>query len=946
MVYRTPGARHFGGGPNGNFAGIARLGNLGVGQQALPSGLVVDYGAFSNGSGLTIHLGDDRKGRFDDSYIHELAHYLMGGNHPYTDCENPPYYCDNVDDNGRSGYWGIFGGSQATNSVNAYEQELLGWITPTELTSTTTFTLSDFVTTGASYKYTISPTEFYYFENRQKVQSTTGIDDTYDQPNWNDNDKGLFVLHVKENSSGNYLYWSDNSLESIVSDGNWDWEIDGWSVACGSDPATDLEPVFEKSTPNQFGESFKDPLLSVTKPTGGASYKQSLFIKPKNTAICTRYYLGFDSDDKSGFTETERSLITPYTNPAFLSRSKSQVGIGLKVTGKTGNTLSFKFYDDTFDPYTITENTTWDGQIFLDQNTKVENNATLTILPGTTVYMAENVHLDIRAGQGGTLISEGTEQDPIRFLRTDTTKAWKTIYLNSSAGNSIKWTLFDGGETNLTITSQNNVIENSTFRNATYRNIDSWHNNDGSGNSSATLSHVLIEDGATVGLVAQYTDLDISHTTIQDNAQAGILVTSASVYPFHRNKVTNNGSSYHDGVAVTSSGTFYMHDDNLEDGYNEVLGNAGDQVSGSGDIAVGFSYPLSDGGYNSVHGDFSGGKYLVNNTSSTTVMAERVWWGQSFPQPSMFNGPVQFDMFFLYNDPTIGQNPGTGGQTPAKALPGKEGEVLPLAEAYDQLERDLEKAETEQQVRDGLHQLYQVAWLAKKEAPELAGRFRELALQSASGNYPLFESARHNKTMQHAATLLYAKSYLRDGEYERAAGWLKDTDGTTLQAADRRDWLHIEMDLLRRSGEYEQALGKLEELYAYEQSRGVDIDMLKGDYQPIEQDLAIRMGGDQNVRDRLKQPIVSTSDQELVLENYPNPFNPTTQIRFTLPEQSQVSLVVYDMLGREVVRLVDEVLPAGEQTVRFDASNLANGVYIYRIQAIQQERVRMMTLIK
>jgi tetratricopeptide (TPR) repeat protein len=312
----------------------------------------------------------------------------------------------------------------------------------------------------------------------------------------------------------------------------------------------------------------------------------------------------------------------------------------------------------------------------------------------------------------------------------------------------------------------------------------------------------------------------------------------------------------------------------------------------------------------------------------------------------MFNGPVQFDMFFLYNDPTIGQNPGTGGQTPAKALPGKEGEVLPLAEAYDQLERDLEKAETEQHVRDGLHQLYQVAWLAKKEAPELAGRFRELALQSASGNYPLFESARHNKTMQHAATLLYAKSYLRDGEYERAAGWLKDTDGTTLQAADRRDWLHIEMDLLRRSGEYEQALGKLEELYAYEQSRGVDIDMLKGDYQPIEQDLAIRMGGDQNVRDRLKQPIVSTSDQELVLENYPNPFNPTTQIRFTLPEQSQVSLVVYDMLGREVVRLVDEVLPAGEQTVRFDASNLANGVYIYRIQAIQQERVRMMTLIK
>ena len=83
-----------------------------------------------------------------------------------------------------------------------------------------------------------------------------------------------------------------------------------------------------------------------------------------------------------------------------------------------------------------------------------------------------------------------------------------------------------------------------------------------------------------------------------------------------------------------------------------------------------------------------------------------------------------------------------------------------------------------------------------------------------------------------------------------------------------------------------------------------------------------------------------------LFQNYPNPFNPTTQVRFTLPQQSEMSLVVYDMLGREVMRLVDEVLPAGEQTVRFDASNLANGVYLYRLKANQQERVRMMTLMK
>lgn len=95
------------------------------------------------------------------------------------------------------------------------------------------------------------------------------------------------------------------------------------------------------------------------------------------------------------------------------------------------------------------------------------------------------------------------------------------------------------------------------------------------------------------------------------------------------------------------------------------------------------------------------------------------------------------------------------------------------------------------------------------------------------------------------------------------------------------------------------------------------------------------------------EPVSNTIPATLKLyQNYPNPFNPTTQIRFTLPEQSQVSLVAYDMLGREVARLIDDLLPAGEQTVRFDASGLANGVYLYRLQANQQEQVRMMTLIK
>lgn len=74
-------------------------------------------------------------------------------------------------------------------------------------------------------------------------------------------------------------------------------------------------------------------------------------------------------------------------------------------------------------------------------------------------------------------------------------------------------------------------------------------------------------------------------------------------------------------------------------------------------------------------------------------------------------------------------------------------------------------------------------------------------------------------------------------------------------------------------------------------------------------------------------------------QNYPNPSNPTTRIRFTLSSQerdgvrSHVSLRVYDILGREVRTLVNENLPAGSYEVTFNAAGLASGVYLYRLQS-------------
>jgi hypothetical protein len=81
-------------------------------------------------------------------------------------------------------------------------------------------------------------------------------------------------------------------------------------------------------------------------------------------------------------------------------------------------------------------------------------------------------------------------------------------------------------------------------------------------------------------------------------------------------------------------------------------------------------------------------------------------------------------------------------------------------------------------------------------------------------------------------------------------------------------------------------------------------------------------------------------------QNYPNPFNPTTNIKYSLLKESQVSLKVFDILGREVENLINTKQVAGTYQVNFNASKLASGVYIYRLIAGDFVRSMKMMLIK
>ena len=90
----------------------------------------------------------------------------------------------------------------------------------------------------------------------------------------------------------------------------------------------------------------------------------------------------------------------------------------------------------------------------------------------------------------------------------------------------------------------------------------------------------------------------------------------------------------------------------------------------------------------------------------------------------------------------------------------------------------------------------------------------------------------------------------------------------------------------------------------------------------------------------------SPPSRYFLYENYPNPFNPVTRIKFDLPENTNVRLIIYDILGREVTILVDGIMQAGRYVIDWNASEFASGIYFYRITANNYKETRKMFLIK
>lgn len=158
--------------------------------------------------------------------------------------------------------------------------------------------------------------------------------------------------------------------------------------------------------------------------------------------------------------------------------------------------------------------------------------------------------------------------------------------------------------------------------------------------------------------------------------------------------------------------------------------------------------------------------------------------------------------------------------------------------------------------------------------------------------------------------------------------------------------------------DFVKSMPVLDSIYVYQSLDRVDIADLDGDgIVEIIPQYELNKGWQDSWENRsvfLKRDKLSDIDDENIiypsdnnlLQNYPNPFNPSTKISYSIKEEGLVTIKVYDILGKEIAILVNEIQPAGIYEAEFNASQLPSGMYIYKIQAGSFSDVKKMLLTK
>lgn len=603
----------------------------------------------------------------------------------------------------------------------------------------------------------------------------------------------------------------------------------------------------------------------------------------------------------------------------------------------------------------------------------VADNSTLTITGDVTMQTGTTVHLgagaSINVNSGGRINAAGTTFQTISGS-TASADRWSYIKLLSN-GNTFSSCTFEGAEKGLYVASSGNMVNGGYFT----ANAVGLYLNSG----DATLKGTIVEqdparDGTDDGAVVRGT------ATLYLTANE-----SGTFFPA-RFRDLDRGIDISDFGQVVAYETAFRRND-----YNIHITGDG-EFDGSGAIA--------GQGYNSIVRD-PNTIYDIYNLSSNYAAAQFNWWGSSTEPPGdwRFYGNVT-RMNPVSCDPTISGrhcdpiSSGGGSCDPlfpcqASANLNSQGTLNTKSKVSGPVDSGLPSFDIPK-IKDIIQAIY--AYINKHPndpaIPQYIRRIHTLLLlydkdgsirkwagfdRKLDNRLSLFLFDRSTATKQATITdqggdssiqlgrsdvgqtvmMIHLDDALRQHNYAKVLKMAKKYEPAVVNNRFRASLIAAKAVAWEQTRQFGKALAAYEQIEHLNFKNEGEDGFQHPEYPIIKKELADSMaahGQTKNMLAKTNDTVAKTKEetpnQIKVASPYPNPFNPTTTIPFSVPSKMHVAIKVYNMLGRRVATLTDKSYKAGRYEVRFNGDNVASGVYFIRSSIGNKSFVNEITLIK
>ncbi|MCL5267673.1 MAG: T9SS type A sorting domain-containing protein [Bacteroidetes bacterium] len=637
-------------------------------------------------------------------------------------------------------------------------------------------------------------------------------------------------------------------------------------------------------------------------------------------AFCTQSY-----NHGTSFSGSDYQLSSEYSNPSEAQYPSDYIGVASDPQGEVWA---------VFMDYT----TGTDADVYTAPNYFSGGDITqiLTVPQGEKIVFAPGANTIFENGAAlvldGALVAEGTSSNPVTF--TSSSGTWGGIQFNNSM-------------------SSQNIIRHAVIENAS----DGVYEN----NSDVLVDSSTFTNNG-IGIYCYASSDSIFYNTISNSSNYAIYASNVTTSAYYRGNTLNNNeftmycnnatpsyafnrsSDMASGITATSSNELNIWTEQPEGydlrGYNVINCSGEPNVEAENYSVVYMGHDI-DGGYNTLcESNFP----YLDAVNHSNILADNNYWGASGPA-SVADGTSTISTANpLSSDPN---NAGCSGALIATSLTNSS-----------------QTADTSQTSK----QFWQAVSAGESGNPAQARSMLQTLISARYDNMysPLallyFDSfTNHADTSQYNGMITMLKSVAG----RSAADSLKPFAIRLLarEAALSKDFAAANSYNTELVNNYPNSVNQMTALYDLmeynlvvaknSQEAQSYLSQLVSDYPgaDLTKEAQYIMGAtaSASLTQRVTQKAVDREQQPMKTylgEAYPNPFNPTTEISYQLPRNGQVTLKIYDVLGRLVSTLVEGYQSAGVHTVQFNGDNLASGVYFYRLTALGIAQVNKMILMK